>query len=329
MQKSRDLETVSGVAARSRVMPLLIAGIFCFCVAALLGFGSWRLFGSTARQNGDTAKFFERFGLSTAKSPPLEVKPNMQKDAAPVKTPEVRESPAKTTPLLEGVVHVDGGETAVGGGVSLRPLQRKIVEPILIAETEVTNAEYQRFVKATDYRRPEHWKRGKIPVGMEDHPVVFVSYDDAQAFCKWKAKELGMIVRLPGYAEWLRAAGGTQRFKFPWGNEWNETAVSSKKQQATSPVKNFDLNRSPFGAYDMVGNVWEWTRERLKKNELISDRVKSGYSKNSRIHLVLGGSFNEDRNKLANSFWAEIDAKTRNESVGFRYVIIPDQNKEE
>ncbi|MDH3530081.1 MAG: formylglycine-generating enzyme family protein, partial [Acidobacteriota bacterium] len=234
------------------------------------------------------------------------------------------EEPAETSIEISGAVAVEGGETAVGGGISKRPLRREFVKDFLIDETEVTNAQYLKFTQATGYRVPDDWVGGTYPEGKGEYPVVFVSVNDVKRYCKWRSKVLGMEVRLPSYAEWQRAAGGDKRFTYPWGNEWNEAAVISEKKKEASPVRSFELNRSPYGAYDMVGNVWEWTSDILRKNELVSKTSLSGYRPESQIHLVLGGSFNEDRSKLSNSFWAEIDAGTRNKSVGFRCVIIPE-----
>lgn len=327
MEKRRDFEAVSVAGEKSRVMPLLVAGVFCFFVAALLGFGSWRLFGTTARQSGDTARFFEKFGIASTKQEPApEVSATPEIENPAVLKPEPKAAPSESTPEILGTVDVEGGETAIGGGVSQRPLRREFVKDFLIAETEVTNAEYLKFIKATNYRPPDNWNDGTYPKGTADYPVAFVSVSDANEFCKWKSKEIGLPVRLPTYAEWQRAAGGDKKFKYPWGNEWNEAAISSEKKKAAAPVKSFELNRSPYGAFDMVGNVWEWTAGTLKKDELVSKPVKSSYRQGSKIHLVLGGSFNEDRRKLVNSFWAEIDAGTRVKSVGFRYVIIPERN---
>lgn len=309
----------------SRVMPLLVAGLFCFFVAVLLGYGSWRLFGSPSHKSELAT------GGPDSSGPPVNSKEgSSEKQETQNAQSKVDPSIAAKTdssPKIEGAVTVSGGETAVGGGTSKRPLRREFVNDFLIAETEVTNAEYLEFVKATGYRSPDDWKGNTVQAGTESFPVANVSADDATAFCKWKSKQLGMETRLPTAAEWERAASGPNRFKYPWGNEWNEAAISSEKVRRPFPVKSFELNRSPFGAFDMVGNVWEWTSDQLSKNDLKSDLAIKQYDASSRFHLVMGGSFNEDRNRLGNSFWAEIDAKTRVKSVGFRYVIIPESNK--
>ena len=84
--------------------------------------------------------------------------------------------------------------------------------------------------------------------------MVNVSWRDANAFCQWLGKKLGLPVRLPTEAEWELAARGSQGNKYPWGNDWNDEAALSKKTGGKiSAVKSFPINRSPFGAYRYGG----------------------------------------------------------------------------
>jgi len=85
-----------------------------------------------------------------------------------------------------------------------------------IGRTEVTNAQYLRFVKATGCRAPSHWKAGRVPAGLENFPVVFLDWDDAQAYCEWAGG------RLPTEPEWEKAARGSDGRVFPWGFGWQE-----------------------------------------------------------------------------------------------------------
>lgn len=331
----------------SRVLPLLIAGLFCFAVATAIGFGTWSVFGSQARESGETAKFLEKLGFSSSNSAkniatdPAETKSstaentvleNSEEPDEPVnKTDESNSdkdanlSNVETTIEITGVVSVDGKEFAIGGGDTKRPLQRVIVENFLISETEVTNEQYSEFVKETGHRSPNGWKKEKFPKATEKYPVVNVSWDDAVAYCSWLSKKYKMKVRLPTQAEWELAARGPKRFRYPWGNDWNKKAVTQKKLRRANPVRSYPLNKSPYGAYDMLGNVWEWTSEQIDRNEIESKVIKDKTPKNTKIFLALGGSFNEDRKKLRNTFWAELDSKRRTKSLGFRYVIIPNE----
>lgn len=122
-----------------------------------------------------------------------------------------------------------------------------------LARTPVTNAQYKAFVEATGQRVPDHWEGGKIPKGKEDHPVVYVSWEDAEAFCRWAG------CRLPTEQEWEKGARGTDGREYPWG-AWEAGRCNSKEAviKDTTPVGRYPKGASPYGLLDMVGNVWEW-----------------------------------------------------------------------
>lgn len=140
-----------------------------------------------------------------------------------------------------------------------------------IGKYPVTNAQYNEFVQSTGYRTQGSWdppKGGRYHQGPEDkseHPVVNVTFYDAQAFCQWVGG------RLPCENEWEKAARGTDGRKYPWGNEWHPDIVNFDSD-GTTPVTRFEkpnacgvANVSPYGAVDMVGNVLEWQNSSLPK----------------------------------------------------------------
>jgi formylglycine-generating enzyme required for sulfatase activity len=130
-----------------------------------------------------------------------------------------------------------------------------------LAKTPVTNAQYAAFVEATDHRQPKHWKDRKPPSGKEDHPVVYVSWHDAVAYCRWLAEVTGRPYRLPSEAEWEKGARGTDGRIWPWGNQWDaERCNTWEGGKRTTPVGAYPEGASPYGLLDMAGNVWEWTR---------------------------------------------------------------------
>jgi formylglycine-generating enzyme required for sulfatase activity len=150
-----------------------------------------------------------------------------------------------------------------------------------IGKYPITNAQYLVFVKSTNYPYPNHWQDGQIPIGAENHPVVFVTWDDATAFCDWLSKESGTFFRLPTEAEWEKAARGTDARIYPWGNVWNpvlgisdnphdynDETVGAQFRRGTMPVGSFSpATDSPYGVADMLGNVWQWCLDRFSQDE--------------------------------------------------------------
>lgn len=149
-----------------------------------------------------------------------------------------------------------------------------------IDETEVSNAEYQRFSQATGREAPKTQDYTTHP----DYPVSGVSYQDAAAYAAWAGK------RLPTEEEWEKAARGTDGRNFPWGDNAWTTGVPNKLQ----PVNSQPSRLSPYGAYNMAGNVWEWTTTPYapQPEELAAmKRLLNGQPFSSTWQIIKGGSF--------------------------------------
>lgn len=120
----------------------------------------------------------------------------------------------------------------------------------------VTNAQYARFVVATGHRPPLHWDGGRIPPGLELHPVTMVSWYDANRYAAWAGK------RLPTEAEWEKAARGADARRWPWGNEMDVSRLNTYYSVgSTTDVLRFPTGASPYGVLDMAGNVNQWTAD--------------------------------------------------------------------
>jgi formylglycine-generating enzyme required for sulfatase activity len=149
------------------------------------------------------------------------------------------------------MVHVPAGRFLYGEEKEERELPE-----FWIDKTPVTNTEYAQFVAATGFEPPQHWTGKTPPKRIADHPVVHVSWRDAQAYAAWAGK------RLLTEEEWEKAARGTDGRKYPWGNEepTSELCNFDGNEGNTTPVGKWSpQGDSPYGCTDMAGNVWEWT----------------------------------------------------------------------
>ena len=139
------------------------------------------------------------------------------------------------------MVLVPAGEFGFGGDK-----QRIALPAFYVDQTEVPNAEYAKFCQATNRALPD-----RFPADKPDYPLVNVTIGDARAFAEWAGK------RLPNAFEWEKAARGVDGRTFPWGNE-HDPARANVGTHQLRPVDDFAGGASPFGALQMVGNVWEF-----------------------------------------------------------------------
>jgi serine/threonine protein kinase len=171
---------------------------------------------------------------------------------------------ANTPAIPAGMVAVPGGEFVMGrdekdgGDEYERPAHKVTVKPFFIAIYEVTNEEYAKFVKATNHQPPTTWTNGAYAATDARKPVTGVSWDDANDYAKWAGK------RLPTEEEWEFAARGTDGRLYPWGNEWRAGLANVENAAGGMADVGTYKGASPFGAFDMVGNAWEWTASDMK-----------------------------------------------------------------
>jgi len=175
------------------------------------------------------------------------------------------------------------GDQSNGGHVTEQPPHLVAVAPFAIGRTEVTLAQFRAFVEATGHaptddcgisvatdRRPENWRDPGFEQ-VDDHPVVCVSWHDAQAYAAWIAALSGQRYRLPTEAEWEYAARGGTITAYWWGPQANSAKANYRQGTRdyrrylfTQPVGSYPAN--PFGLHEVLGNVWEWTEDCWAKN---------------------------------------------------------------
>jgi formylglycine-generating enzyme required for sulfatase activity len=185
--------------------------------------------------------------------------------------------------------------------------------------TPVTNAQYARFLVETSYRPKytenllKHWIGGSPPADKEGHPVVYVDLDDARAYAKWAGK------RLPTEEEWQYAAQGDDGRSYPWGDKWQSGLCNEGLTGETTNVTAFPGGRSPFGCWDMCGNVWEWTESERSdgRNRFCMIRGGSFYEAKGSNWYMNGGPQHVDFAAKFMLFWPGLD---RCATVGFRCV---------
>jgi formylglycine-generating enzyme required for sulfatase activity len=173
--------------------------------------------------------------------------------------------PAQSACALNQVL-IPGGTFLMGaddGDADERPVHQVTLLPYCIDKTEVTVAAYRACVQAGECRTREDecnqyctWGRE----GFDQHPINFVDWYDANAYCKWTGG------RLPSEAEWEYAARGNDGRRYPWGNQAltpdrANTFGDEDGWECTAPVGSYPQGASPFGLLDMAGNVAEWTAD--------------------------------------------------------------------
>ena len=238
------------------------------------------------------------------------------------------------------MVYVPAGPFVLGAEGELPPQIAILEKGFWMDKTPVTNEQYQHFLKANpehrapvleeDWAKPYNWKGRDFPKGKEKHPVVLVSWDDAQEFCKWAKKVL------PLELQWEKAARGIDGRRYPWGNAWNLKYCNSASWWAKKDLwdyekdwkpwreNEFDKNysgkeimttsvgqffeqlqiESPYRCVDSAGNVWEWCED--------------FYDEQKATRVVRGGAWYDPPQEVSCAIRSHDVADDRNDSIGIR-----------
>jgi formylglycine-generating enzyme required for sulfatase activity len=133
-----------------------------------------------------------------------------------------------------------------------------------ISKYPVTNAEFFKAVQAGVLTPRRIWGGNEPPVNRLDHPVANIGWEDALTYLNWLSKVSGKAYRLPTGTEWERAArGDSDRRHWPWSDTFDIACANTRDsgRMQTTPITAHPQGVSPWGVYDLIGNVWEWTSD--------------------------------------------------------------------
>jgi formylglycine-generating enzyme len=213
-------------------------------------------------------------------------------------------------------------------GSDEKPQQSRFLPNFYIGAYPVTNEQYKKFVDATGHRPPDKadyswgggsvWKGNFYPKNKAKHPVICVSWDDACAYARWAGG------RLPSEIEWEKAARGADGRIYPWGNDWekNRCNNSELKIKGTTSVDTYQGGVSPYGCFDMVGNVLEWCSDFYCENNQRDPKQSKGLNKGS-LRVLRGGSWFDLPRRCRCAFRDGGDPGFRIDRTGFRVVFVP------
>lgn len=247
-----------------------------------------------------------------------------------------------TTPIQMELVRVPAGEFMMGSDPAIdkdaleneQPQHRLSLTEFYIGKYPVTNAQYSLFVKATDYGIPRHWENDRVPKGKGDHPVVYVSWYDALAFCEWMRGVTGKKFHLPSEAEWEYAARGgplSKGYLYAGGDDPDEVGWYDKNSgNDTHPTGEKKPNE--LGIYDMSGNVYErtrslWGEDRREPDFKYPYDPRDGREDIGALQGIQrvsrGGSFGNIHVGMRCAFRARSFPDYMNDRVGIRVVVSP------
>ncbi len=215
------------------------------------------------------------------------------------------------------------GDARGTGWENEQPLHKVRVRKFAIGIYSVTFAEYDKFATATGRNKPDDHGWGR-----EDRPIINVSWLDASAYCEWLSGECNQHYRLPTEAEWEFAARADTEADYGWGNDIGENLANCNgsnsrwSNETTAPVGSFSPN--PFGLFDMVGNVWEWTCSKYEKEYAGEEQHYLNQNLAREHRAIRGGSWRDHPHRARVSARIGSRPDYRTSSRGFRLVSRTD-----
>ncbi|MBA5867692.1 MAG: SUMF1/EgtB/PvdO family nonheme iron enzyme [Nitrospira sp. CR1.3] len=235
-------------------------------------------------------------------------------------------------PMEDDMVTIPAGpfvRGTVSGGFDEQPQRTITLDAFAIDRYEVTNYQYQQFVAATGHRKsgpPSRYAKSIGRMRGVNQPVVYVSWDDAMEYCRWKGK------RLPTEAEWEKSMRGIDGRLWPWGNQEQPNGANWARvndgYEVSARVGSFQSDKSPYGVMDGAGNVMEW----------VGDWYDEAYYKDSPDHnppspeygtyrVLRGGGYTTTGADVRITSRSKMVPDFRDETIGFRCAISEARSK--
>jgi hypothetical protein len=227
--------------------------------------------------------------------------------------------------LLDNMSHMSPGQTAM----------LVAVDSFLMSQFPVTNAQFDVFRDSPDgYQNEKWWQFSQLAADWrrlhttpldarfrgDERPRENINWYEAMAFCHWLSHLTDVEITLPTLEMWQRAALGDTDFSYPWGNHYHQDCCNTRESNVkmTTNVSRYADGVSPFGVYDMAGNVWEWCLDKHPPDEESPDFKRA----------VIGGSYVSPFDRAQSSFRYFLNPEARYSSIGFRLVaLLPDNHR--
>jgi len=226
-------------------------------------------------------------------------------------------------PVPDEMVLIPAGPFIRGtnqGGLDEHPQRTLVLDAFAIDRYEVTNFQYQQFVHATGHRKsgpPARYAKNMSKMQGVNQPVVYVSWEDAEAYCQWKGK------RLPTEAEWEKAMRGSDGRLWPWGSVEKPNGANWARvedgHEVSASVGTIQTDRSPYGVMDGAGNVMEWVGDWYAERYFEEAPEKNPQSPDHGVFRVLrGGGYTTTGADIRITSRSKMVPDFRDETIGFR-----------